>query len=109
MACTVPMATTIEECRKIVELTKKTGLTYMMMETVVYSREYLFVKELYDKGELGQGAVPPGEPSAGNGRLAGLLGRASPDALCDALRGSLPGADGRGSRIRLLLRLRADR
>ena len=26
----------------------------MMMETVVYSREYLFVKELYDKGELGR-------------------------------------------------------
>ena len=26
----------------------------MMMETVVYSREYLFVKELYDKGELGK-------------------------------------------------------
>ena len=25
-----------------------------MMETVVYSREYLFVKELYDKGELGR-------------------------------------------------------
>ena len=26
----------------------------MMMETVVYSREYLFAKELYDKGELGR-------------------------------------------------------
>ena len=26
----------------------------MMMETVVYSREYLFVKDLYDKGELGR-------------------------------------------------------
>jgi predicted dehydrogenase len=26
----------------------------MMMETVVYSREYLFVKELYDRGELGR-------------------------------------------------------
>jgi predicted dehydrogenase len=26
----------------------------MMMETVVYSREYLFVKALYDKGELGR-------------------------------------------------------
>jgi predicted dehydrogenase len=25
-----------------------------MMETVVYSREYLFVKEMYDKGELGR-------------------------------------------------------
>ena len=32
----------------------KSGKIYMMMETVVYSREYLFVKELYDKGELGR-------------------------------------------------------
>jgi predicted dehydrogenase len=52
--CTVPMATTIEDCRKIVELVKKTGLKYMMAETVVYAREYLFVKEMYDKGELGK-------------------------------------------------------
>jgi len=54
VACTVPMATSIENCKKIVDLVKKTGLKYMMMETVVYSREYLFVKELYDKGELGK-------------------------------------------------------
>jgi len=54
VACTVPMATSVEDCRKIVELVKETGLTYMMMETVIYSREYLFVKELYDKGELGK-------------------------------------------------------
>jgi predicted dehydrogenase len=54
VACTVPMATSIADCKKIVELTKKTGLKYMMMETVVYAREYLFVKELYDKGELGK-------------------------------------------------------
>lgn len=54
VACTVPMATTVEECRKIVELTKSTGLTYMMMETVIYSREFLFVKEMYEKGELGK-------------------------------------------------------
>ncbi len=26
----------------------------MMMETVVYAREFLFMKELYDKGELGK-------------------------------------------------------
>ncbi len=51
---TVPMATTIEECEQIVDLTKKTGLKYMMAETVVYAREFLFVKELYDKGELGK-------------------------------------------------------
>jgi predicted dehydrogenase len=54
VACTVPMATTIDECRQIVALAKETGKKYMMMETVVYSREYLFVKELYDKGELGR-------------------------------------------------------
>ena len=54
VVCTVPMATTVEECRQIVELTEQTGLTYMMMETVVYAREFLFMKELYDKGELGK-------------------------------------------------------
>jgi predicted dehydrogenase len=54
VACTVPMATTVEECRQIVEAAQETGLTYMMMETVVYSREFLFVKEMYEKGELGR-------------------------------------------------------
>ena len=54
VACTVPMATTIEDCKKIVEMVEKTGLKYTMAETVVYSREYLFVKELYEKGELGK-------------------------------------------------------
>ena len=54
VACTVPMATTVEECREIVALVEATGLTYMMMETVVYSREFLFVKELYARGELGK-------------------------------------------------------
>ncbi len=52
--CTVPMATTIEECQQIVELVKQTGLKYMMAETVVYSREFLFIKDMYDKGELGK-------------------------------------------------------
>ncbi|MDB5353192.1 MAG: putative dehydrogenase [Planctomycetota bacterium] len=54
VACTVPMATSIEDCRKIVEAQRSSGKVYMMMETVVYSREYLFVKDLYDRGELGR-------------------------------------------------------
>jgi len=54
VACTVPMATTVEECRRIVAAQKASGKKYMMMETVVYSREFLFVRELYDKGELGK-------------------------------------------------------
>lgn len=53
VACTVPMATTIEDCEQICALVKETGLSYMMMETVVYSREFLFVKELYEQGKLG--------------------------------------------------------
>ena len=54
VACTVPMATNIADCKKIVDLVKKTGLKYMMMETVVYAREYLFMKELLDDGKLGK-------------------------------------------------------
>ncbi|MEP2687407.1 Gfo/Idh/MocA family protein [Maribacter dokdonensis] len=54
VACTVPMATTVDECRQIVALTQETGLTYMMMETVVYAREFLFMKELYENGNLGK-------------------------------------------------------
>ncbi len=54
VASTVPAATTVEECRQIVESQRQSGKVYMMMETVVYSREYLFVKELHDKGELGR-------------------------------------------------------
>ena len=54
VASTVPAATTVEECRQLVEAQRASGKVYMMMETVVYSREYLFVKELHDKGELGR-------------------------------------------------------
>ncbi|WP_404308537.1 Gfo/Idh/MocA family protein [Neorhodopirellula lusitana] len=52
--CTVPMATTVEECRQIVEKVQDTGLKYMMAETVVYSREFLYIKDLYERGELGK-------------------------------------------------------
>jgi predicted dehydrogenase len=54
VASTVPMGVSVDECRQIVELQKKTGKVYMMMETVVYSREYLFAKDLYDRGVLGR-------------------------------------------------------
>ena len=54
VACTVPMATSISDCKKIVELQKKKRRKYMMMETVVYAREYLFMKQLLDQGELGK-------------------------------------------------------
>ena len=52
--CTVPMATTIADCEKICQLVDDTGLKYMMAETVVYSREFLFIKQLYELGEFGR-------------------------------------------------------
>ena len=54
VACTVPMATTVEECAEIVRLCEEKNLKYMMMETVVYAREFLYMKELYENGELGK-------------------------------------------------------
>ena len=51
---TVPMATSVEDCRKIVDLVAKTGLKYMMAETVVYAREFLFIKQMADRGDLGK-------------------------------------------------------
>ena len=55
VSCTVPMATSIpSDCKKIVDVVKKTGLKYTMAETVVYAREYLFMKELLDYGQARQ-------------------------------------------------------
>lgn len=54
VACTVPMGTTLEECKAIVRMQRKVKKHYMMMETVVYSREFLYVKQLYKSGVLGR-------------------------------------------------------
>ncbi|MBZ0302542.1 MAG: Gfo/Idh/MocA family oxidoreductase [Anaerolineae bacterium] len=54
VACTVPMATSAEECRQIIEAQQASGKKYMMMETVIYSREFLYVKELYTNGKMGR-------------------------------------------------------
>lgn len=54
VACTVPMATSIEDCHRIVEAQQQSGKQYMMMETAVYTREFFYVKELLDQGKLGR-------------------------------------------------------
>ena len=52
-ACTVPAATTIEELKSIVKAQKISNKNYMMMETAVYTYQYLYVKEMVDNGEIG--------------------------------------------------------
>jgi predicted dehydrogenase len=54
VACTVPAATTVEECRELVKAAKEARKNYMMMETAVYTREFLFIRGLKDSGLLGR-------------------------------------------------------
>ena len=101
VASTVTMGLTREECREIVRLEQETGLVYMMMETAVYTREFLYVKKLYEAGEMGrlqflrgshqQNMSLPGWPPTGmdcphvvphpRGILSGILRRPVTGAL----------------------------
>jgi predicted dehydrogenase len=54
VACTVPAATSTIDCQKIVDAANAAGKNYMMMETAIYTREFLFVRELRDSGKLGR-------------------------------------------------------
>ncbi|MCT1905244.1 Gfo/Idh/MocA family protein [Oceanobacillus sojae] len=52
-ACTIPMGLTIKELEDVIEAKEQSKKVYMMMETAVYTREFLFVKELYQQGDFG--------------------------------------------------------
>ena len=54
VASTIPMALTVGDCKRIVDAQKSSGRQYMMMETTVYSREFLYIRQLYRAGELGR-------------------------------------------------------
>lgn len=54
VGCTIPMATSVEDCRRIVEAQRASGRVYMMMETVLYSREFLYLREQFETGQLGK-------------------------------------------------------
>ncbi len=52
-ACAVPMATDLEDLRRIVAAQRQSGKNYMMMETAVYTREFLLARDMHTRGELG--------------------------------------------------------
>lgn len=54
VGCTIPSATTVEECWAIAEAAEKAQRNYMLMETTVYSREFLHLRTLRDQGKLGK-------------------------------------------------------
>ena len=53
-ACTVPMATSVEDLYRIAEAKRRSGRRYMMMETTLYTYQYLYARRMLDAGEFGR-------------------------------------------------------
>lgn len=53
-ACTVPMTTSLDDIRRIVEAKRKSGRNYMMMETTLYTYQFLYAKQMLEDGEIGR-------------------------------------------------------
>jgi len=53
-ACTVPMATTLAELREIMAAKERSGRRYMMMETAVYTFQFLYMQEMMAAGRVGR-------------------------------------------------------
>lgn len=53
-AVTVPMATTLDEIRQIIETKIRSGKNFMMMETSVYTYQCLYMKQMIDAGRVGR-------------------------------------------------------
>ena len=54
VACTVPMATSLDDLRAIIAAKRKSGKIYMMMETLIYERDFLYACELHARGFFGR-------------------------------------------------------
>ena len=53
-ACTVPMATSLEDIRRIVEAKRKSGKNYMMMETTLYTYQFFYASQMKKEGKFGK-------------------------------------------------------
>ena len=107
VACTVPMATTTQECRKIVEMAATHGAQVhddgddRLRPGVPVHQATCTVP-----AQLGQAAVPAGQSPPGHGRLARLLAGASADVVRHPLCRPDAGPHRCHRRIRILLRVR---
>lgn len=52
--CAVPMALTLEDVERIVDAQHRSGKMYMLAETVIFTRNFLYVDELMRSGEMGE-------------------------------------------------------
>jgi len=51
--CTKPMCTSVEDAAALVEAVDRTGLTFLVGQTMRFGKEFAEAKRLYDTGELG--------------------------------------------------------
>jgi predicted dehydrogenase len=51
--CAVPAAMTLDECNKIKDTVRRTGLTYMMAETSYYRQNTISARKFYQEGKFG--------------------------------------------------------
>lgn len=52
-ACAVPMGLSLADLRAVIEAQRRSGKRYMMMETAVYSHEFLYARDMLESGEIG--------------------------------------------------------
>ena len=53
-ACAVPMASSLEDIKKIVDAVRESGKIYMMMETELYETAFLYAREMLKNNEFGR-------------------------------------------------------
>jgi predicted dehydrogenase len=53
-ACAVTMGTTIDGLQRVVDAVKKSGKNYAMMETAIFTRNFLYAKNMLDTGKMGE-------------------------------------------------------
>jgi predicted dehydrogenase len=54
VACTVPMGLSLDDLFAVVAAQRRSARSYMMMETAVFTREFIWASELVRNGELGE-------------------------------------------------------
>lgn len=54
VCCAVPAALTIEDCQRLAETKRRTGLRYMMAESSYYRQECIAAREMHQRGEFGE-------------------------------------------------------
>lgn len=54
VVCTKPMVTCLEDARRLVELVRRTGVKFLVGQTMRFDRQFLHARQLFDSGRLGE-------------------------------------------------------